>query len=423
MDRFNVITPTSNLNELELDMNSWSNLPYDIRMRSDEDCLRMFGMTNAEFYNRLKSSIVANQITSNDNSENIINIIKTEGALLDTEFTFSDDETSFDKRKMIADQLELSPEVVIISPIKDNSDMSEDELNIKYNKYNMLSDKNKRFSNSYSISLWGYDVPNMFTIVKNRILNFKLDQDSEDDNLKISVESSSISKIDRFMDPILESVNKKLLEDDKVGLYVNKLDSLANMDTYTNTVYQSILPDIDHGILGGDYCDTLPNVTPYFTPDEMEILAPVNGVGNISRDNYYRTISEKMKKYNESTGEEKEKIANELVSIGWNPSVDINKENLNYARNRQINWLKEHSVKIVDISKFNISESVLESTNSMKKLYEEKELYPIFIVISHSQSLFGKIINKVKNTTYSHAGISMDSDLNQICTFKWGSIY
>lgn len=419
MDRFNIITPTSNLNELELDMNRWSNLPYEIRMRSDEDCLRMFGMTNIDFYNRLKASIVANQITPNDNSENIINIIKTEGALLDTEFTFGEDETSFDKRKMIADQLEQSPEVVIISPIKDGNDMTEEELNIKYNKYLMLTDKNKRFSNSYSVSLWGYDVPNMFTIVNNKILNSKLDQDGDSDNLKVATESS-IEKIDRFMNPILESVNKKLLEDDKVGLYVTKLDSLANMDNYTRTIYSSILPDIDHGILGGDYCDTLPNVTPYFTPDEMEILAPINGSGNISKGNYYKTISEMMKRYNESTGEEKENIANKLISIGWNPSVDITKENLDYARSRQINWLKEHSVKIVDISKFNVSESLLESTNNMKKLYEEKELYPIFIVISHSQSLFGKIINKAKNTTYSHAGISMDSDLNQICTFKWG---
>lgn len=424
MDRFNVITPTSNLNELELDMNSWSNLPYDIRKRSDEDCLRMFGVTNVDFYNKLKRSIIANQTTVSDNSENIVTNIQTqtEGVLMyDDAFKFEDEETNFDNRKQIANQLETSPEVVIISPIKDDEEMDIKDLQIKYNKFLLLSDKNKRFSNSYSISLWGYDVPNMYTIMSNRILNQQLDDSGEEPNLITDVEESSIEKIDKFLHPVLESIDKKLLEDDKVGLYVSKLDSLADMDTYSKTVYSSVMSNINDCLYKGSYQDTIPNMTPYFTPDEMEALSPINTVGDTIPYEYYRTISEKMKKYNNSTGEEKDILEKEIISLGWNPSVELTFENMKFARNRQIKWLEEHAARIVDISKLNYNrDTILESTANMRNIFKEKNLYPIYIVISYTNTTFGKIINKVKNSVYSHAGISLDSDLSKICTFMWG---
>ena len=418
MDKFNVITPTSNLNELEVDMNNWSNLPYDIRRRSDEDCLRMFGMNNTDFYNRLKASIIANRVSVGDNFENIISSIKIEGMLMCNEaFSFDNFEINFDTRKQIAEELENSPEVVIISPNGINGSIfTKEELDMKYNKYCLLNDKSKRFSNSYSIQLWGYDVPNMYAIMSNKILNKKLD-DSEDESNLLNTVGSSIEKENIFLSPVLKNIDKKILEDDKIGLYVTKLDSLAKMNTYSRAVYSSVLPNNSEP----DYNTIVPNVTPYFTPDEMEVLSPINIGADVLPDQYYRTISEKMKKYNNSCGEEKDILEKEIISLGWNPSVEITSENLEFARNRQIKWLKEHAVKIVDVSKLSCSrDAILESSANMRKTFKEKDLYPIYIVISYSDTLFGKIINKVKNTVYSHAGISLDSDLSKICTFKWG---
>ena len=44
MDRFNVIDITSDLNKLETDMTNWSNLPYKMRLRSDEECIRQYDL-------------------------------------------------------------------------------------------------------------------------------------------------------------------------------------------------------------------------------------------------------------------------------------------------------------------------------------------------------------------------------------------
>ena len=53
MDKFNVINLTANLSDLENDMCDWLRLPYEYRMRSDDDCIRLYGVTNTQLYNKL----------------------------------------------------------------------------------------------------------------------------------------------------------------------------------------------------------------------------------------------------------------------------------------------------------------------------------------------------------------------------------
>ena len=72
MDKFNVIIPTADLDELNMDMASWCSLPYNMRMRSDEECIRAYGMTNAELYNRIKEKILLANIVANKNRDNLI---------------------------------------------------------------------------------------------------------------------------------------------------------------------------------------------------------------------------------------------------------------------------------------------------------------------------------------------------------------
>ena len=61
MDKYNVISITNDLSALQNDMIQWSNLPYDFRLRSDEDCIRLYGMTNTELFNRLRAVLVSTQ--------------------------------------------------------------------------------------------------------------------------------------------------------------------------------------------------------------------------------------------------------------------------------------------------------------------------------------------------------------------------
>jgi hypothetical protein len=417
MDNYNVISLTSNLSDLENDMVDWSNMSFDRRMRSDENCIRLYGMTNIDLFNNLKASIIDKKVP--DNPEVLLSNIqegtfeKSENNMI-PDFNFLDDEEqTFIWKKNIANNLEQSPFIVIISPFfKDQIDMSLDELEEKYKKYYMLTPKNKRFSNSYSMDLWGYNVPNMYSFIKAKLTDVSEDNiENTDDNL--------ISKEEKVMESVKENVLSMIDNNDKIGLYKFDIDSKSNMSNYYKSIYESIKIEKENIELDNDY--SLPYVTPYFTPEEMDNITPNGILDDGLDDNYYRSISEVIKKYNESKSEEDKRLyESKILSIGWNPSVELTKENIKFARNRQIEWLKEHSANIIDITNMKLDKSVLlESSSQMRKLYKSKGLYPVYIVLSFSGTLFGKMIRIAKHSTYTHAGLSLDSDLNQIMSFKY----
>ena len=413
MDKFNVISLTSDLAELQNDMYMWLNLPYDKRTRSDENCIRLYGITNTELFNQLKALILADKIPKDPD---LIGNTITEGSLIHQDHTglapdfdfLSDEDQTFIWKKQMAQQLEQSPYVVIISPFyKNQIDITMSELIEKYNKYSMLSEKNKRFSNSYSIDLWGYNVPNMYEIMKK-----KLQGESSEDVLPVG--SDLINRADTFMNNLKEYCDNMLVEDDKLGLYRVKLDACTEMSSYHSTIYNSLVSEINKSIIDYyDYSDTLSTMTPYFTPSEMSTIS--DRIIDLDNNSYHDTIKKLMEKYENGDS----KLEQFILDLGWNPSVSLTENNIKFARNRQLNWLKEHSACVVDITKIRIPERIInESTANMRKLYKERNLYPVYIVLSHSNTLFGKIINKVKNSTYSHAGLSLDSDMKNITTYK-----
>ena len=47
-------------------------------------------------------------------------------------------------------------------------------------------------------------------------------------------------------------------------------------------------------------------------------------------------------------------------------------------------------------------EVIQESSAGMNAMYKKQNLYPIYIVLSFSNTIFGKIITRIKHCTYSH---------------------
>lgn len=420
MDQYNVIVPTYNLSELENNMFQWLSMPYERRLRSDENCIRIYGMSNTELFNKLKAFILSNA-SFDDSKEILIGKAISEGTLITPEKSdmfnvYSEDEQNFIWKKQIAEQLEESPLIVIISPTLKEDEMTIEELNAKYNRYLALSEKNKRFSNSYSLDLWGYNVPNMFEIMKG-----KLQISGEDDYDNLLAGNNSLKRSNLTMKLVKEKCDRMIVENDKVGLFLTKLDCYSDkMSNYDKFMYNKLSSSIDDAINDYDYSEAIPTFTPYFTPGEMEQICPGEILNDVDPADYFKTVKELMQKYeNCNNDEEKSQLENSILSLGWNPSVSLTDNNIKFARNRQLNWLKEHAVNIVDVTKLKFPSIITESSNMMKKLYKENKLYPVYIVISFSDTLFGKVINKIKKSEYSHAGISLDSNLQQIMTFKF----
>ena len=405
MDQFNVISLTNDIAELELDMNRWSNMPYDMRKRSDEDCIRLHGMTNIQLYNKIKAGFMKLATLEDDNV--VIGNSISEAVFVDSEnhkeqFELEDIESFNWKLKMV-DNLEVSPLIVIISPFRsEEQKYSIAELNDKFNRFSSLTIKNQRISNAYSLDLWGYNVPDMYNIMVKK-LNI-----NDNDTVLFGY-----SEAEQFMNCTVNSINEKILSNDKIGLALHKLDACnKNISPAHKSIYEYMNTEMDDALLSGTF-DTIPSITPYFTPDEMYELGLVeNKVSNMEYEDYYKALQTAMESGNEK----------DILSLGWNPSVSLTEKNFKFARERQIKWLKEHAANVIDICKFcnNDKLSLEESTKMMNDIYKSKNLHPIYIVLSFSNTKFGRLIRRIKNCTYSHAGLALDSNLKAIYSFDFG---
>lgn len=78
----------------------------------------------------------------------------------------------------------------------------------------------------------------------------------------------------------------------------------------------------------------------------------------------------------------------------------------------------DYNFNIIDIQ--NISTKfITESTTEMNTLYATNNLYPIYIVLSFSDTTFGYVERFLEKVKYSHSGISLDSNLKNIYTYAF----
>ena len=296
--------------------------------------------------------------------------------------------------KKKVDQLNSDPTIVIIS----KSVSTDEELARLYKKYSLLPKKFKRLSNQYSMQLFGYNVPNMYSMVREKLIDN--DYIFEDDDKNLKLKSSTMENIDLA---VLNN-NESLLEDIDMSMF--SVQEKAILDYEFSEAKKEILENRYY-----DFSDY--SLTPWFTLDEEYCK-----LEHFEDPDYTKKVVQAMRAYKYNPSLEN---CTKVLELGWNPSVELTKESIEFAKKRQIEYLKEHQAIIYDISKkdYNI---LTESSTVMRNLYKEKNIYPIYIVLSWTNTTFGKIIRFVKNSKYTHAGMSLDSDLSKIVTFKYDSI-
>ena len=391
MDNFNVINLTSSLEDLENDMINWMNLPLNFRLRADEECIRRYGMTNTELFNTLKSNLI-NKEPEVDNMDNFLSNVISERAI---EYFPVDDDL---KQKFeISQSLQMSPSIIIINPLS-VEEYGPDELAEKYTRFMALSYSNKVLSNQYSIDLWGYDVPNMYQISRNKLLGIIDDIDS----LSYKIEQNKLNTIKReFVEAYMENDRIRLHDiANKCGITCDDriFSELSNLIDVPETYFSEIVP--------------------YFTPSDMAKYATENSAAYLNNIEYPGVLIKKITNYAMNPTDSNKQS---LINCGWNPSVPLNRQSVMVARERFINWYKDVRPTIENVTKIKDSKLILnESSVTMDNIYRKKDIYPLFIVLSYSGTFFGKIIRTVKRCEYAHAGIAFNSDMKAISTFKFG---
>ena len=155
------------------------------------------------------------------------------------------------------------------------------------------------------------------------------------------------------------------------------------------------------------------SLTPWFTLDEEYCKLEF-----FEDPDYSKKVIQAMREYKYNPSLEN---CTKVLDLGWNPCVELTKESIEYAKKRQTEYLKEHQAVIYDLTKNNI-DVVTESTKQMRAFYNKMNIYPVYIVLSWTNTTFGKIIRFVKDSKYSHAGMTLDSDLREIVTFKYDGL-
>lgn len=418
MDANNVIELKNNIDELEAEMNVWLNLTFDQRKRADATCIELYGCTNIELYNRMKSVLLKNTDIPEDPIQ--IKSVMTEafrGMNADNDISDLSKEMMFNKIQTSLFLQENDRNIVIINDFL--SDIEPDytlkDLYKMYSRYESLPPNYKGFSNDYSMELWGRAVPEMFDYMKS-----KLESGRELDKEVVRIKRSRAdSALVQYRNEMSENAKENFLE-----LSMKKIDCLTEHKSlsgfkvsYESAVLESFAEEIDFKPSG--YELDIPSVTPFFTYDKFVELTdtaditPFNYVTIDNQKQYYTVIHDLQTKL-ANTGDKS--IEEQIIKLGWNPYVKITAESMKYAREKQIEWFNLHEkCKIINLENYttNLSDDVLK-----EDVFEENSiLEPIFIVLVHTGSLFGKAINWFKKSQYSHAGLSLSSTLEQIFTF------
>lgn len=384
MDQYNVLSITSDPKDLDEDLAAWTSLTHNQRKRSDEECIRSYGMTNMDLYNILKKNSIDNEADLRDSlQEGTLNIVPDDNR-----------EEEFE----ISALLQEDPNIVIIDPFvnDDCPDYTLEDLEDKMNRYLASPDSMKDISDQYSLQLWGYNVMNMYRIMKN-----KFDSEiSRDDMIHINSESHIITDIH---------------ENDTLSLMLRKLDCMCPKDSLLEeALYERTAEEIDKKL--GDFCVKydceIPMVVPYLSPTEYHELTGemINAYDYINVDSkkYYRDLTSYMTDPRYKPPEEQEEY---LLSIGWNTAVEVNEKTIKFARDKQIRWFNENKkVQIIDLSNF---EAIDEASNS-----DTSDLEPVYIVTLNHGGINSKAIRWYTKSNYSHAGLSLDEKMDKIYSFN-----
>lgn len=399
--RIPTVPLTSNPDALDALLHAYKAYNYNLRKAMDESCMDSYGMNVPVMCEVLKHKI------NTDDPVAIRNVLEAEGV----DFSSGDNAVKYEKSA----KYQEDPNIVIIDPLKndDYPDYTLADLEDKYGKYMNLGVNFRRMSDDYSVSIWGYTVYNMYTSMKQKLLvrQSKMKAHTDTDT------GITSTPIDSYIKDISEEVSNT---SDPVTLLMRKMDCLTEKASVSDKIIidHTILNMIDNKLTHtSDYDEDIPQITPYFTPDEMEDLTnqeidPYEYIFDRDQKELHEDIKKAMETFTESHSDiDKQKV----IDLGWNPSVPYTWKNQSFARKRIVNWFNENKgIDFIDVANFKEEDEYdIAEAGSV----EFADIVPVHIVLLNHDSAVQKVITTFTKSEFGHAGISFDSKLDKIYSF------
>lgn len=474
-----IIIPTTNLEELERQWIEFNSMPKKLRRESDWKSLELFGVTNQEQYECLRSTALGNDIESEIEKQFDSIPIKT-GSEIETWYnTYKDihtiDAGDIPVTESYIDDFSTDPyytsdainytsiEVekarkwaeesnrIIIIPTRTLS-----ELESLWDAYGAMHHKHCRESDWMSLELFGVTNLKHYEYLKNQFLQQDINVADKDrygsvveyvvnpDIKKYFVEicktSPSIAVVKTLLELAIPA--KSVYEDYVIGNVINT--TIDTMDDISQ-----ILPGmmVNYGDL------------PYFTPEDMIDMGinepvPTDNFFGVSADNthmndnmtttewfemYKATFNGFYTEYTSYTSDWVNKVRSlmhglkhikesgdevainarkqSILELGWNPDIEFTDKARMIARECTIHAMSDKNTvtRVVDLRDFSAPE------NRNHALYEntseESKLYPVYIILTEGKSAFSGAVKGLTKSIYSHASIAFDAELKQMYSF------
>lgn len=454
-----IIIPTEDLQDLEDQWVKFNSMIKKHRRESDWKSIELFGITNQDHYEVIKSNILKRDIDNDiedgkylvtDNgfpiSEGGIDLDYT-GSYYDTNVV---NYTSSDVEKAIKWREDNNK--IIITPTRNL-----EELESLWDAYNGMIKKHRRESDWMSLELFGVTNLKHYEYLKSQFLRQDI-RTNDAERYRIiesaypigdSIElSRSYLKEACKTTPSINIANKLLSMclTDK-GIYENMLtDNIISdvLDTYDGIISNVPSAEINYGDL------------PFITPDE----AIDSGVfSNIPSDNFYGVIADNQMltddvsvaewfnmykahfdgfytefatympawvqkireltyglKILESQGNADfiAKRKQSILELCWDPEIPFGDRERSIARAKIEQRIKENAAvtRFIDVRGMISSREI-----PLIETATAKDLKPIYVVLTEGKRLISKMIKAVTKDIYSHVSISFDYTLKKMYSY------
>lgn len=207
---------------------------------------------------------------------------------------------------------------------------------------------------------------------------------------------------------------------------IKELSSSTSMDYIQESAYMSIYNNRCSNYVSIDEIGFSYKFIPKCTPDELDeyYVELIQNNQQLSEDDIrylyeyhaswmisgvdYPSMRDILVIKNNAEQGDKSSVQN-LLKLGAK-HIYITSENF---LNRT-NTIKKNTLQLVDLREMKSSIDIDDKLIT----YEKSKLYPIYIVLSYTNTLFGKIERSIIKNTYSHAAISLDPSLNKMYSFN-----
>ena len=462
-----IIIPTEDLADLEKQWDEFNQMHKKLRRESDWVSIELFGKTNEERYNEIKSSILRNaKIPNPFDNDYIPPIQASEDPIVSESYIDDISLHDYDKAVDIIKYSTLDVEnakewmkrsgKIIIVPTRTLA-----ELENLWDAYGIMIKKHKRESDWASADFFGCTNLRHYEYLKSQFL--KDDIKPEDRAFYGAlVEGTMI----RDTQDIVKRYMCRCFLDGEISV-TESVKTLIEMSSYGNGLYDNELSDtIISDVIDNELIDC-PPVTyvnhgdmPYIEPQEMIDMGVFNtnpelnmyGViaGNqifsdtmtvkewfefykASSEGKYanlgtfasdwvanvRRLSHGLKRLKESNSTDDLRIRSlkqSLLELGWDPEMEFTDENRvlvnTIHRMKQSNSMSYS--RVVDLREFNVSSS---SKNSYEDIESAGDLKPVYIVLTEGNTALSTTIKAFTHEIYSHSSIAFDSSLRKMYSY------